>query len=135
MTATDAQTHWMSAKIPNDQFLLFAFDGVGESIERIAADLEERASAVADLRLRVQEVPGTLDHPYWVSAPVTADQIRIHRGVGDWDACLAHLAGRMADQLDTPRRPGESISTTRCPMRRARPGTPRWRSCAPRPAR
>ncbi|MBJ7289028.1 WS/DGAT domain-containing protein [Williamsia sp.] len=100
MTATDAQTHWMSAKIPNDQFLLFGFVGVREPIERIAADLEERASAIADLRLRVREVPATLDHPYWVAAPVTADQIRIHRGVSDWGRCLADLAGRMGDHLD-----------------------------------
>lgn len=100
MTATDAQTHWMSAKIPNDQFLLFGFVGVYAPIERIAADLEGRASAIADLRIRVREVPATLDHPYWVSAPVTADQIRIHRRGSGWDACLADLAGRMATQLD-----------------------------------
>ncbi|WP_229705158.1 WS/DGAT domain-containing protein [Williamsia phyllosphaerae] len=104
MTATDAQTHWMSAKIPNDQFLLFGFVGVRAPLERVAADLERRASAIADLRLRVREVPVALDHPYWVSAPVGADQVRIHRGVSDWDGCLADLAGRMADQLDTTSR-------------------------------
>ena len=104
MTAIDAQTHWMSAKIPNDQFLLFGFVGVRDPIERIAVDLERRAASIADLGLRVREVPGALDRPYWVSAPVGADQIRIHRGVSDWDGCLADLAARMADQLDATSR-------------------------------
>ncbi len=27
LTAADAQVYWMSAKIPNDSFLLYAFDG------------------------------------------------------------------------------------------------------------
>lgn len=27
MAAVDAQFYWMSAKVPNDQFLLYAFDG------------------------------------------------------------------------------------------------------------
>ena len=27
MAAADAQLFWMSAKVPNDQFLLFGFDG------------------------------------------------------------------------------------------------------------
>ena len=27
MAAVDAQFYWMSAKIPNDEFLLYAFDG------------------------------------------------------------------------------------------------------------
>ena len=27
LAAVDAQTYWMSAKIPNDQFLLYGFEG------------------------------------------------------------------------------------------------------------
>jgi len=27
MTAVDAQFYWMSAKVPSDEFLLYAFDG------------------------------------------------------------------------------------------------------------
>ena len=38
MAAADAQLYWMSAKVPNDQFLLFGFDGsplrVGDAVER-----------------------------------------------------------------------------------------------------
>ena len=82
MTAIDAQTHWMSAKIPNDQFLLFGFVGVRDPIERVAVDLERRAASIADLGLRVREVPGALDRPYWVSAPVGADRRAGRRGGG-----------------------------------------------------
>ena len=39
LTAVDAQTYWMSAKIPNDQFLLYGFAGVPANLdEAMGAD-------------------------------------------------------------------------------------------------
>ncbi|MGO9251898.1 MAG: DUF1298 domain-containing protein, partial [Mycobacterium sp.] len=39
MAAVDAQFYWMSAKLPNDQFLLYAFEGepahCGHAIEEV----------------------------------------------------------------------------------------------------
>ena len=34
MATVDAQTYWMSAKIPNDQFLLYGFAGVPSELEQ-----------------------------------------------------------------------------------------------------
>ena len=67
MAAVDAQTYWMSAKIPNDQFLLFAFDGVPSSIERAVDGLRLRALALVcdELRLRIDD-RSALRYPLWV---------------------------------------------------------------------
>ena len=37
LSAVDAQMHWMSAKIPNDQFLLYGFAGVPSDLEQALA--------------------------------------------------------------------------------------------------
>ena len=65
MAAVDAQTYWMSAKIPTDQFLLFAFDGVPSSIERAVDGLRLRALACDELRLRIDD-RSALRYPLWV---------------------------------------------------------------------
>lgn len=111
MAPADAQSYWLSAKIPNDQFLLYCFDspnsvdGQDDRIDEIASDLRRAARRVPDLRLRVREVPGHLDRPYWVSAAVAPDQVRVHRvdGAGrpltTWDAVLDRLGELISDQL------------------------------------
>ena len=42
MATVDAQTYWMSAKIPNDQFLLYGFAGMPSDLEQ-ALDVRPRA--------------------------------------------------------------------------------------------
>ncbi|MBZ4561560.1 DUF1298 domain-containing protein, partial [Mycobacterium avium subsp. hominissuis] len=45
MAAVDAQFYWMSAKIPNDEFLLYAFDGEPADYPAAADQLRRRADA------------------------------------------------------------------------------------------
>jgi hypothetical protein len=55
LSAVDAQTYWMSAKIPNDQFLLYGFAGVPSELNRALDVIRERSRACPELRLRVQD--------------------------------------------------------------------------------
>jgi hypothetical protein len=47
MAAADAQLYWMSAKVPNDQFLLFGFDGSPDRVDDAVAELRRRADPAA----------------------------------------------------------------------------------------
>lgn len=99
MAAVDAQFYWMSAKIPSDQFLLYAFAGVPADFDGAVAEVLERARANPDLTMRVRDA-GALGYPRWVPTLDHVDAI-VHRGPDDsWAGCLdavVHLAG---DQLD-----------------------------------
>ncbi|MCV7125596.1 hypothetical protein AWC15_01185 [Mycobacterium lacus] len=105
MAAVDAQFYWMSAKIPNDQFLLYAFDGepadLGQAIERIC----RRARACPDLRMRVED-GRALTYPKWVPATVGPEQV-VRRELldGTWRGCLDAVVGLAGDQLDVRRMP------------------------------
>jgi WS/DGAT C-terminal domain len=100
LSAVDAQTYWMSAKIPNDQFLLYAFDGVPSDVQRALAVVRERARACPELRLRIRD-QGFLTYPAWVAGEVTAEQLVVH-DLEDptWMGCLAAVAGLGESQLD-----------------------------------
>jgi hypothetical protein len=114
MAAVDAQFYWMSAKVPNDEFLLYAFDGepsdLGDAIERV----RHRARGCPDLTMRLREGPGIsaisgrtgLAYPRWVPAAVGPDQVVRHE-VADhsWHSCLAAVADLGRDQLDIRRMP------------------------------
>ncbi|AQA06498.1 DUF1298 domain-containing protein [Mycobacterium sp. MS1601] len=84
----------MSAKIPNDQFLLFAFDGA-PAAEPMLAQVRRRAAVCHDLRLRILD-----DHPArfprWVFADVPAFA---EHGAADWRGCLDRVAGLAEHQL------------------------------------
>lgn len=103
MTAVDAQFYWMSAKVPNDEFLLYAFDA-GDHANAIE-QVRQRARACAALSVRVRD-PNPLTYPRWVSADLTEDAV-IRHDLADlsWDGCLAAVAGLVADQLDLRRTP------------------------------
>lgn len=53
MAAPDAHLLWLSAKVPNDQFLLFVFDGTPNP--SAVKDIYRRAEAMDELRLRVRD--------------------------------------------------------------------------------
>ncbi len=55
LAAVDAQTYWMSAKIPNDQFLLYGFAGVPANLDQAIGVIRGRADECAELRLRVRD--------------------------------------------------------------------------------
>ncbi|QRY61229.1 hypothetical protein JVX90_12370 [Gordonia sp. PDNC005] len=90
MAPADAAMYWSGRGTANDQFLLFAFDRSGES--DMVTELRRRAAAIADLHLDVRTVPGDLDFPRWVPAPIRDDAIVVMSG-DDWPACLAAITG------------------------------------------
>jgi Wax ester synthase-like Acyl-CoA acyltransferase domain len=105
MAAVDAQFYWMSAKIPNDEFLLYAFDDEPVDRARAIEQVCRRARACPDLTMRVEE-RSSLTYPRWVPAAVAPEQVVVH-DLPDpgWRDCLAAVA-RLADaQLDVRRMP------------------------------
>jgi hypothetical protein len=119
LSAVDAQTYWMSAKVPNDQFLLYGFNGIPANVDRALQEIRTRAQGCPELTLRVRD--RVLGYPQWVAGEVTTDQFVVHEATS-WPDCLATVAGLAADQLDA------RSMTWRlhvfCPVD-AMPGTPR----------
>lgn len=100
LSAIDAQTYWMSAKIPNDQFLLYAFAGVTDPPASLVAGLRDRAAACPDLTLRIVD-DCRLRYPAWVAGALGHDQFDVReRPRLDWTACLDAVAGLADRQLD-----------------------------------
>ncbi|MBU3707450.1 MAG: DUF1298 domain-containing protein, partial [Mycobacterium sp.] len=80
MAAADAQFLWLSAKVPNDQFVLYSFDGTprGDALDEV------RRNATACMPLQVKVVDDhSWRYPRWVRAEVTDEQFVIHDGL-DW---------------------------------------------------
>ena len=100
LAAVDAQTYWMSAKIPNDAFLLYGFAGVPGNLGQAIDVVRGRAEDCAELRLRIRDGNG-LTYPEWVSGDVDAGQFTV-RELDDnsWAACLAAVSRLADDQLD-----------------------------------
>ena len=100
LAAVDAQTYWMSTRIPNDQFLLYGFDGVPANLDQAIDAIRARANECAELRRRVRD-GGVLTYPEWVSGGVDAAQIAV-RELEDnsWAGCLAAVSRLADNQLD-----------------------------------
>jgi WS/DGAT C-terminal domain len=99
LSAVDAQTYWMSAKIPNDQFLLYGFAGVPD-VEHTVDAIRQWSRDCPELRLRVRD-RGFFTYPVWVAGEVRPDQFVVH-DVADssWTGCLTAVARLAEDQLD-----------------------------------
>ena len=95
----DAMSYWISAAIPNDQFLVYCFAETGLSMTALADQLYARASRIPDLNLCIMDLPGTVDRPYWIAATADRTQIRVHEQVRTWPECLARLGELIADQV------------------------------------
>lgn len=89
MAAADAQLFWLSALVPNDQFLVYGFDGEPDLAGGVAR-LRRAAGGVADLRLRVAD-RGPWRWPRWEPCEVWADQFVIHPRRSGWLEALAGL--------------------------------------------
>ncbi|MDJ0392290.1 hypothetical protein QMK17_02950 [Rhodococcus sp. G-MC3] len=96
---TDAQSYWMSAKIPNDQFLLFCFE-TDAAFASVREPILHNALLVEDLNIRIADVPLTLGYPRIVPMAVGTAHIIDHDPPGTWDACTAAVAGLFEKQLD-----------------------------------
>ncbi|WP_319435601.1 DUF1298 domain-containing protein [Mycobacterium sp. RTGN5] len=100
MTAIDAQMFWLSAVIPNDQLVVYAFDGSPGDLDAAVAQLRRRAQACDELRLRVVD-SGGWRYPRWSPREVGAEQFVVHDAGGvDWQGCLVTAAALRDDPLD-----------------------------------
>ena len=100
LSAVDAQTYWLSAKIPSDQFLLYAFAGAPANLERAVQEARDRAQLAPELRLRIED-RHRLVYPAWVRCDVAPDQISVHQLADtSWAGCLSAVAGLAEHQLD-----------------------------------
>lgn len=100
LTPTDAQSFWLSAKIPNDTFLLFGFAGVPDDVERAIREMIVRADACDDLTLRIAE-GRSWNYPAWVHAKVNRAQFVVHHlHDATWARCLDAVSDLIADQVD-----------------------------------
>jgi hypothetical protein len=105
MTAVDAQFYWMSAKVPSDDFMLYAFDGEPTDFERAVDDVRGRAKGCPALTVRV--VDGSpLTYPSWVPTALGPERITRHQLDDDsWTGCLDAVVRLADDQVDIRRAP------------------------------
>jgi hypothetical protein len=105
MAAVDAQFYWMSAKVPNDEFFLYAFDGEPVDLDYAIEQVCRRARACPGLRMRVED-GRALTYPRWVRAAVGREHV-VRHDLPDhnWENCLDAVVGLGDDQLDVRRMP------------------------------
>ncbi|MGV0850928.1 DUF1298 domain-containing protein [Mycolicibacterium phlei] len=100
MAPVDAFWYWLSLRIPNDQFLLYAFDGAPPDLEQAVAAVRRRALAQWDFQVRIAD-RRRLRYPVWERCGVADEQFVVHGSPGDWAGCLKALTALMDDgQLD-----------------------------------
>lgn len=105
MAAVDAQFYWMSARVPSDEFLLYAFAGEPADFDRAVDEIHRRAHGCRHLTTRVDD-GWALTYPKWVPAVVEPAQVLRHRlGDNNWRGCLDAVARLADDQLDVRRAP------------------------------
>src|ERR1700730_2135301 len=100
LSAVDAQTFWMSAKIPNDTVLLYGFAGVPADLEQALEQIAERARGCTDLTGGIRDGSRLTDHA-WVHRDVDHSLFVMH-DIEDrtWASCLAQVSALTADRLD-----------------------------------
>ena len=100
LTAVDAQMFWMSARMPNDTFLLYGFDGVPADLDAAIGALITHAGTSPDLNRRVAD-GSRWRYPRWVPHQVGTGQFIVHDLVDtSWRGCLAAVSALVDDQLD-----------------------------------
>src|SRR5437660_4874191 len=105
MAAVDAQFYWMSAKIPNDEFLLYAFSGEPADFDRAVDEIRRRADSCRHLTTRVDD-GSALTYPKWVPAAVGPAQVLRHQlDDNSWRGCLDAVVRLADDQLDLRHEP------------------------------
>jgi hypothetical protein len=105
MAAVDAQFYWMSAKVPNDDFLVYAFDGEPRDHDQAIDQVLRRARGCPGLTIRAED-DCALRYPRWVPTAVALEQVVTHDPPGhSWKGCLDAVVRLAGDQLDIRRMP------------------------------
>jgi hypothetical protein len=105
MTAVDAQFYWMSAKVPSDQFLLYAFASEPTDFEKAVDEIRSRAQACHALTVRVDD-GSPLTYPSWVPTALEPERMTRHElDDQSWRGCLDAVVRLADDQLDVRRAP------------------------------
>lgn len=100
LTAVDAQMFWMSARMPNDTFLLYGFDGVPADLGKALGELAANARTSPDLSQRIED-DSRLQYPSWVPHDVSAAQFTVlDLADTSWTGCLEAVSRLVDDQLD-----------------------------------
>ena len=89
----------MSPKIPNDEFLLYAFDGAPRDLDRAIDDVLQAARGCPDLVVRIED-GCALTYPAWVRCGADRRQVVVHAAETQWSSCLDEVAGLARHQLD-----------------------------------
>lgn len=99
LAAVDAQTYWLAAKIPSDQFLVYGFAGGPGDLGAAVGDVMARARGCPELALRVRE-RGAGRYPVWTPGAVGDRQTVVHPSPGDWAGCVRAVLALGDEQLD-----------------------------------
>ena len=100
LSAVDAQTYWMSAKIANDTVLLYGFSGVPADVDAAIEEIVECARGCPDLTMRIED-GGRLTYPAWAHRDVDRSMFVVHdTGERTFQACLDEASALTADRLD-----------------------------------
>ncbi|MFE3542271.1 wax ester/triacylglycerol synthase domain-containing protein [Nocardia sp. NPDC059177] len=92
MAPRDATMFWLSRRSVNDVFLLYAFAETEAATEELRDFVAARSARIPDLRIRLQEIPGNLDYPFWISSEFASQQFVAQRPDGsDWRGVLARI--------------------------------------------
>ncbi|MDG5484929.1 WS/DGAT domain-containing protein [Mycolicibacterium gadium] len=100
LSAVDAQTYWMSAKIPNDTVLLYGFDGVPADLDATIEEIAQRARGCPDLTVCIED-GGRFRYPAWVHHEVDSSQFVVHNmGDSSFQQCLDEARVLTAERLE-----------------------------------
>ncbi|MEU2033313.1 wax ester/triacylglycerol synthase domain-containing protein [Nocardia amamiensis] len=106
MAPQDATMYWLSRRTRNDLFLLYCFADSGQSTEKLRAAVAERSERLADLRVRLRELPADIDYPSWTPCEFAAEQFVEHQLADPyWSRLLDALGDVLASGVDAAVRP------------------------------
>lgn len=98
--------YWLSKRTRNDLFLLNCFADSGRSTEELRAAIAERSERIADLRVRLRELPADIDYPSWTPCEFATEQFIEHQlPEPSWTHLLDALGNVLGTAVDAAARP------------------------------
>ncbi len=93
--------YWLSERTRNDLFLLYCFADRGRPTEELRAAVAERSARIADLRVRLRELPADVDYPFWTRCEFAAEQFVEHElAERNWSHLLRVLGELLGTGVD-----------------------------------